>query len=148
MKIFVGSDHAGYELKEVLQQHMKVGGHEVLDLGTFNGEEKVDYPDLAREVAEKVRENKGSYGVLVCGTGIGISIAANKFKGIRAANVHDVNEATLARQHNDANIVAVGGRTMDKELAKQVIDAFLKTPFDGGRHVARIEKITAIENEE
>lgn len=147
MKVYIGADHAGFPLKEILFDYAKTQGHDVTDLGTFN-EESVDYPDLAREVGEKVRENKDSLGVLVCGTGIGVSIAANKLKGIRAANVHDVNEAMLSRQHNNANIVTVGGRTMDAETAKKVIDTFLNTSFEGGRHEARLAKITAIENEE
>jgi len=148
MKIYIGSDHGGFALKEELREHLKTEGHEILDLGTFDAEKKVDYPDLAREVAEKVRENAGSKGVLVCGTGIGVAIAANKLKGIRAANVHDVTEARLSRQHNDANVVTVGQRTLGSETAKEVVDTFLKTAFEGGRHVPRIEKITAIENEE
>lgn len=147
MKIYIGSDHAGFPLKETLRDHIREKGHEVMDLGTFS-EESVDYPDLAREVAEKVRENKDTLGVLVCGTGIGVSIAANKLKGIRAANVHDVNEATLSRQHNNANVVTVGARTLQPQTAKDIVDAFLATPFEGGRHQARVDKITAIEENE
>lgn len=148
MKVYLGSDHAGFPLKETLCEYVRGAGHEVIDLGTFDAEKKVDYPDLAREVGEKVRENPGSRGVLVCGTGIGVSIAANKLNGIRAAHVHDVTEARLAREHNDANIVTVGARTLGAETAKEVVDEFLKTEFEGGRHIGRIEKITAIENEE
>lgn len=147
MKIYIGADHAGFPLKETLRIYIKEQGHEIIDLGTFD-ESSVDYPDLAREVAEKVRENSGSRGVLVCGTGIGVAIAANKLKGIRAANVHDIAEAELSRKHNDANVVTVGGRTMEPELAKSVIDTFISTTFEGGRHQARIDKITAIENAE
>ena len=147
MKIYLGADHAGFPLKEVLRESMKVEGHDVVDLGTFS-EESVDYPDLAREVGEKVRENLNSRGVLVCGTGIGVAIAANKLKGIRAANVHDTNEAALSRQHNNANIVAVGARTTDPKIAKEIVKIFLTTAFEGGRHQTRIDKITAIENEE
>lgn len=147
MKVYIGADHAGFPLKAILFDYVKAQGHDVTDLGTFS-EESVDYPDLAREVGEKVRENKDSLGVLVCGTGIGVAIAANKLKGIRAANVHDVNEATLSRQHNNANIVTVGARTTDPELAKEMVKTFLTTAFEGGRHEARIAKITAIENEE
>lgn len=147
MKIYIGADHAGFPLKETLRDYVKEKGHEVIDLGTFS-EESVDYPDLAREVAEKVRENKDTLGVLVCGTGIGVSIAANKLKGIRAANVHDVNEATLSRQHNNANVVTVGARTLQPQMAKDIVDAFLTTPFEGGRHQARVDKITAIEDNE
>lgn len=147
MKVYLGADHAGFQLKELLRESMKTEGHEVIDLGTFN-EDSVDYPDLAREVGEKVRENAETRGVLVCGTGIGVAIAANKLKGIRAANVHDLNEATLSRQHNNANIVTVGARTTEVQLAKDIVKTFLTTPFEGGRHQARIDKITAIENEE
>lgn len=148
MSIYIGSDHAGFDLKNVLREHMKMQGQDVIDLGTFDGAVKVDYPDIAREVAEKVKSNKGSAGVLICGTGIGVAIAANKVKGIRAANVHDVTEALLSRQHNDANIVTVGARTTGEETAKEIVDTFLTTGFEGGRHTPRIEKITAIENEQ
>ncbi len=148
MSIYIGSDHAGFGLKNVLREHLKAQGQEVLDLGTFDAEVKVDYPDIAREVAEKVRTNKDSAGILVCGTGIGVAIAANKVKGIRAANVHDVTEAKFSRLHNDANIVTVGARTLGEETAKEVVDTFLTTSFEAGRHLARVEKITAIENEQ
>lgn len=147
MKVYIGADHAGFSLKETLRESMRASGHEVIDLGTFS-EESVDYPDLAREVGEKVRENKDTLGVLVCGTGIGVSIAANKLKGIRAANVHDVNEATLSRQHNNANIVTVGARTIDPKVADEIVKTFLATAFEGGRHEARVAKITAIEEHE
>jgi ribose 5-phosphate isomerase B len=147
MKIYIGADHAGFPLKEILREHLRGKGHEVLDLGTFSTE-SVDYPDLAREVGEKVRENPGTEGVLVCGTGIGVSIAANKLHGIRAANVHDTNEATLARQHNDANIVTLGARTTTEQMAKDIVDAFFVANFEGGRHQARVDKIKAIEDAE
>ncbi len=146
-KIYIGADHAGFHLKETLRDYMKELGNEVIDLGTFS-EESVDYPDLAREVGEKVRENPGSEGVLVCGTGIGVAIAANKLKGIRAANVHDINEAELSRKHNNANVVTVGARTLDVQTAKDIVETFLKTNFEGGRHEARVAKITAIEEHE
>lgn len=148
MKIYLGADHAGFPLKEILVNFVKEKGHETVDLGVFTDANKVDYPDLAREVGEKVRENEGSLGILVCGTGIGVSIAANKLNGIRAANVHHATEARLARQHNNANIVALGQRVIGPELAKDIVDVFLNTDFDGGRHIVRIEKIKAIENEE
>lgn len=146
--IYVGSDHAGFELKEALREHIKEQGNNVVDVGTFSAVNKVDYPDIAKELAEKVRDNAGSRGVLICGTGIGISIAANKVKGIRAANVHDITEARLSRMHNDANIVTIGQRTTGSETAKDIVDTFLSTEFEGGRHEARIAKITAIENEQ
>lgn len=148
MALYIGSDHAGFTLKNTLRDHLKTLGQEVTDLGTFDGENKVDYPDIAREVAEKVKGNPGSAGVLVCGTGIGVAIAANKVKGIRAANVHDVTEARLARQHNDANIVTVGSRTLGDETAKQIVETFVATSFEGGRHEPRVAKIKAIEDEQ
>lgn len=146
--IYIGSDHAGFQLKDALQAHVKAQGHNVVDLGTFSDVNKVDYPDIAREVAEKVRDNKGSLGVLICGTGIGVAIAANKMNGIRAANVHDTTEARYARLHNDANVVTVGQRTTGVETAKDIVDTFLSTAFEGGRHEARVAKIKAIEDEE
>ncbi|QQR55612.1 ribose 5-phosphate isomerase B [Candidatus Peregrinibacteria bacterium] len=148
MTLYIGSDHAGFALKNVLRDHLKNKGYEVTDLGSFEAETKVDYPDIAREVAEKVKSNAGSAGVLVCGTGIGVAIAANKVKGIRAANVHDVTEAKYARLHNDANVVTVGARTMGEETAKEVLDVFVNTTFEGGRHIPRVEKIKAIEDEQ
>lgn len=148
MALYIGSDHAGFSLKSTLREHLKSKGHEVTDLGTFDGEAKVDYPDIAREVAEKVKANPGSAGVIVCGTGIGVAIAANKVKGIRAANVHDVTEAKYARLHNDANIVTVGARTLGEETAKEVLDTFISTAFEGGRHEGRVAKIKAIEDEQ
>lgn len=146
MKIYIGSDHAGYNLKETLQQHLKDKGHEVLDIGTFDAENKVDYPDLAREVAEKVQENKDSKGVLVCGSGVGVAIVANKVKGIRAVNAHDANEAKISREHNDANVITFGERTMDAKVAIESLDAFLAAQFEGGRHEARVQKIKDLEN--
>lgn len=147
MKIYIGSDHAGYNLKESLKQHLKSQNHEVLDLGTFDAENKVDYPDLAREVAEKVQENEGSRGVLVCGSGVGVSIVANKIRGIRAVNAHDASEAKLSREHNDANVITFGERTMDPKVALESVDAFLTAQFEGGRHEARVQKIKDIEKQ-
>lgn len=147
MKVYIGSDHAGFPLKKVLVGHLQTSGHEVIDVGVFTDEKKVDYPDVAKEVAGKVSGDEGSFGVLVCGTGIGMAIAANKVKGIRAANVHDITEARFARLHNNANIVTVGQRTLGAETAKDAIDTFLATNFEGGRHEERVQKITAIENE-
>lgn len=148
MQVYIGSDHAGYAMKEVVQKHLKAEGHEVVDLGVFDEVNKVDYPDIAREVAEKVVENKDSRGVLICGTGIGISMAANKLDGIRAANVQDVTGARYARQHNNANIVAFGQRLVGNQVAKDIVDTFLATEFEGGRHERRVSKITDLENVE
>ncbi len=147
MRIYLGSDHAGYALKNALVEHLKSSGKEAVDLGVFTDLNKVDYPDIAREVAEKVKENEGALGVLVCGTGMGIAIAANKVKGIRAATIHDLETARMARAHNNANIVTLGGRLLDAPAAIPMVDAFLSAEFEGGRHEARIEKITALENE-
>lgn len=147
MQIYLGSDHAGYHLKQRLEEHLKAAGHQIVDLGAYGEDQKVDYPDVAREVAEKVLENPSSRGILICGTGIGVSMAANKFKGIRAANVHDVTTAKYARLHNDANIITLGQRILGEEVAKDVVDAFLSTAFEGGRHEGRIQKIQNLENE-
>lgn len=147
MQIYIGSDHAGYQLKEVIQNQVKEMGHSVLDLGTFNEESKVDYPDIAREVGEKVHENKESLGILICGSGIGVSIAANKLKGIRAANAYDVKSAELSRAHNNANVLTLGQRLLEPELAKEIVKTFLATPFEGGRHEGRVEKIAGLETD-
>lgn len=147
MQIYIGSDHAGYQLKEAIQNQVKEMGHNVLDLGTFNEESKVDYPDIAREVGEKVHENKESLGILICGSGIGVSIAANKLKGIRAANAYDLKSAELSRAHNNANILTLGQRLLDPELAKEIVKTFLTTPFEGGRHEGRVEKIAGLETD-
>lgn len=147
MQIYIGSDHAGYELKETLQNYLKEKGHSVLDLGVFTDVNKADYPDIAREVSEKVIENEGSRGVLICGSGIGMSIAANKVKGIRAANAYDVTSAELSRKHNNANVVTLGERLIGPDVAKEILDTFLGTEFEGGRHEGRVNKITELENE-
>ena len=144
--MYIGSDHAGYTLKETLQAHIQDQGHDVVDLGVFDSVNKVDYPDIAREVGEKVAENPGSLGVLVCGTGIGVCMAANKVKGVRAATVHDMTTARFTRQHNDANVLCLGERVVGSEVAKDILDTFLSTAFEGGRHEARVQKITDLES--
>lgn len=146
MQVYIGSDHAGYAMKEVIQKHLLEQGHEVVDLGVFEEVTSSDYPDTAREVGEKVLENEGSRGILICGTGLGMSIAANKVKGIRAAVAHDETTAKMARQHNDANVITFGQRIVGNDVAKTIVDTFLTTDFEGGRHERRVEKITAIEN--
>ena len=143
-RVAIGSDHAGFRIKEVIREYLVKAGYPVDDLGT-SSEESVDYPDFGRAVGEGVAGGKDRFGVAVCGTGIGISIAANKVRGIRAAVAHDVTTAKLAREHNDANVLALGGRVVDEGLAVEMVDAFLKTPFAGGRHARRVEKISAIE---
>ena len=143
-RVAIGSDHAGFALKAQLADHLRSQGHEVDDLGTHS-EESVDYPDFGAAVAHAVVDGPADYGVCVCGTGIGISIAANKVKGARAAVVHDVTSARLARQHNDANVVCVGARLTGPQVAADALDTFLSTDFEGGRHQRRIDRISAIE---
>ena len=138
--IVIASDHAGYELKEVLKQELTTMGYQVLDLGT-GSTESVDYPDFGRAAAEAIADGRSSRGIIVCGTGIGISIAANRHPGIRAALCHDVETARLGREHNDANLLALGGRTTDPETAKACLKVFLETPYDGGRHEPRVSKL-------
>lgn len=140
MKIVIGNDHAGVEFKNTLKQHLEGKGFEVINVGTDTSD-SVDYPDIAKEVSEKILSKEAEYGVLICGTGIGISIAANKIKGIRAALVNNEITARLAKQHNNANIVALGARVMGDVLAKSCLDAFFETEFEGGRHAKRVEKI-------
>ncbi|MBI1208096.1 MAG: ribose 5-phosphate isomerase B [Azospirillum sp.] len=139
--IAVAADHAGFELKNQLKDRLLGAGHAVLDLGT-HGPESVDYPDYGSAMAEALGAGRASRGVLVCGTGIGISIAANRHSGVRAAVCHDVTTAKLARQHNDANVLALGARVIGPETALQCLDVFLATPFDSGeRHSRRIAKL-------
>ncbi|MCL5285994.1 MAG: ribose 5-phosphate isomerase B [Nitrospirae bacterium] len=142
--IFFGSDHAGRELKEILIAHAKMRGLVVEDLGTYT-DESVDYPDFAEKVARAVVSDPASLGVLVCGTGIGMSIAANKIHGIRAALLYNESSARLARQHNNANIIAMGGREISPDQAITWFDIFLATVFEGGRHGRRLEKIARLE---
>lgn len=145
--IYVGSDHGGFELKEHVTEYLKEKGIEFEDCGTYSSD-SCDYPDIAENVANKVVADKGSYGILVCGTGIGISIAANKVKGIRAACCSDTFSARYTRKHNDANILCFGGRVIGPGMAEELIDAFLGSDFEGGRHAKRVAKITEIENKE
>jgi ribose 5-phosphate isomerase B len=147
MKIAIGADHAGFELKQKLHAMLLSEGHQVTDEGTIDNN-SVDYPDFARKVAHDVTERRADFGVLVCGSGIGMAIAANKVAGIRAANVCNVQEAQLSREHNNANVVTIGARLVDENRAKDIIRTFLNTPFAGGRHERRIEKIAQIESEE
>lgn len=144
MKIALGADHAGFELKEKIKQHLIENGMQLDDLGT-NSAASVDYPDYARAVGEEVASRRADWGILVCGAGIGMAIAANKVQGIRAANVHTETEAQLSREHNDANVLALGGRFLDHAQALKIVDRWLNTAFAGGRHVGRVEKISGIE---
>jgi len=138
--IAVASDHAGYDLKIVLAEDLKAMGFKVLDLGA-NGLESVDYPDFGKALGEAVTRGRASAGVAICGTGIGISIAANRIPGARAALVHDRNTAALAREHNDANILAMGARILPTDEARELLKIFLATPFGGGRHARRVAKL-------
>jgi len=139
--IAIASDHGGYDLKQLLIEDLKAKGHEVLDLGT-NGPESVDYPDYADLMAAAIKGGKAGRGILLCGSGIGISIAANRHPELRAALVHDALTARLARLHNDANVIVMGGRILGIELAKDCLDVFLKTEFEGGRHARRVAKMS------
>jgi ribose 5-phosphate isomerase B len=147
MKIALGADHAGFELKEKIKQYLLEKGITVDDRGTYSPQ-SVDYPDYAFRVAEEVAAGKADSGILVCGSGIGMSIAANKVHGVRAAHVASEMEAQLSREHNDANVLAVGGRVLDEGTSRKIVDRWLSTDFAGGRHQQRVEKITAIEREE
>ena len=147
MKIALGADHAGFELKEKLRGYLQQKGIAVDDRGT-KSPESVDYPDYARMVSEDVIARRADFGILVCGSGIGMSIAANKVPGIRAVNAHDETEAHLAREHNNANVLTLGGRFLDENAAHKIIDKWLSTPFAGGRHAQRVDKIAAIERTE
>ncbi len=139
--IVLAGDHGGYDLKVILKSFLLENDFEVLDLGC-NGLESVDYPDFAHALADAIKENKATRGVLVCGSGIGISIAANRHAHIRAALVHDRLTAELSRQHNNANVIVMGGRTIGPDVAKDCLKAFLKTEFEGGRHQRRIAKMS------
>ena len=139
--IAIASDHAGFPLKTDLADFLRGKGFDVLDLGT-NGAESVDYPDFAFEMARVLKDGKAGRGVLVCGTGLGISIAANRYPWVRAALCHDVTTARLCREHNDANVLALGGRLLGVELARDCLDTFLTTDFGGDRHARRVGKMT------
>lgn len=144
MKVAIGADHGGYELKESIKRHLVEQGIEVEDFGTHSPD-SVDYAIIAGKVGEYVVENK-ILGILCCGTGIGISIAANKIKGVRAACCSDYFSAKMTRAHNDANILCLGGRVVGAGLAAELVDVFLSTGFEGGRHQRRVDQITALES--
>jgi ribose 5-phosphate isomerase B len=147
MKIALGADHAGYELKDQIRRHLQQQGFAVRDQGT-SSPESVDYPDYARAVAHDVTAQRADLGILVCGSGIGMAMAANKVDGIRAANVNSEYEAQMSREHNNANVLALGARILKPEEALRIVDKWLSTQFAGGRHERRVEKITALEKEE
>ena len=142
--IAIASDHAGFQMKALLAAEIRALGRDVLDLGT-DTHDSVDYPDFAAALAEAIRCGRAELGVLVCGTGIGIAIAANRHRGIRAAVCHDETSTRLARQHNDANVLALGERLIGSEVAKGCLRTFLETEFEGGRHVRRVAKIDTLQ---
>ena len=139
-KIFISSDHAGFKLKEEIKSHLSKKKLSFQDLGPFNND-RVDYPDYAHKVARKVKANKSNVGILVCGSGMGMNIAANRHKNIRAAQCFNLKSTKLSRLHNDANIITLGSRLLSKKLALACVIAFLNTKFEGGRHLKRIKKI-------
>jgi ribose 5-phosphate isomerase B len=139
-KIAIASDHAGVGLKAALKEALVAGGYEALDLGT-EGSASVDYPDFADALAARLAAGEVARGVLICGTGIGISIAANRHRAVRAALCHDVTSARLARQHNDANVLVLGARMVGAEVARDCLATFLETAFEGGRHQRRVAKL-------
>lgn len=147
MKVAIGADHGGLDLKNVLAEELRGDGVEVIDVGTDKAE-SVDYPDYAEKVAAMVSGGEADFGVLICGTGIGMSIAANKFRGVRAALCWDIFTARMSRRHNNANILTIGGRVTGPELAKEILRTFLSESFEGGRHARRVDKIIEIEKKE
>jgi ribose 5-phosphate isomerase B len=145
VRIAIGSDHAGYRLKEAVKSFLLDAGHTVEDVGT-DSDASVDYPDFAAVVARNVVSGAYERGILVCGTGIGMAMAANKVDGVRAAPAGDLESARLSREHNDANILALGARITPPDLALAIVRLFLATPFEGGRHQRRVDKIMALES--
>ncbi len=144
MHIVIGSDHAGFALKEAVKASLAAAGHRVADMGTATGD-PVDYPDYGILAAEGVSSGRFERGILVCGSGVGMAIVANKFPGVRAALCLDVETARLSRQHNDSNVLVLAGRKTDPETAARIARAWLETPFDGGRHQRRLDKIRELE---
>ncbi|MDY0277584.1 MAG: ribose 5-phosphate isomerase B [Acholeplasma sp.] len=145
MRIVIGSDHAGFRMKENIVKHLKNENVDVVDVGT-NNEESVDYPNYGKKVGNEVVNGNYDFGIVICGTGIGISIAANKVKGVRAALIHDLETARLAKEHNNANVIAIGGRNTDFSLANKMVDEFMKSKFEE-RHQRRLDLISKMEAE-
>ena len=144
MKLAIGSDHGGFELKELIVNYLQEIGHEVMDCGC-DSLESVDYPDFSEKVCFEVRSGVCEGGILICGTGIGMSIAANRYKDIRAALCHEAFTARMSREHNNANVLTLGGVLVGSNLARQIVKTWLETEFGGGRHTRRVDKIMAIE---
>lgn len=143
----MGSDHAGYDLKEAVKAQLEAEGHEVVDVGT-RSTESTDYPKYAAEASRLVASGEVERGVLVCGSGVGVSIVANKVPGVRAVNAHDAEEAEMSRRHNDANVLTLAGRRFSGDQAEPIVETFLATDFEGGRHQRRVDGIGAVEEEE
>ena len=143
-KIAIGSDHAGYDMKEAIKDQLQADGYDVIDMGTHD-KNSCDYPDFAAAVAHAVAQGQAPVGIIVCSTGIGVSMTANKVHGIRAALVHHAYEAEMTRRHNDANVLCMGGRVIGSGLAAEIVDVFLATEFEGGRHQRRVDQITDLE---
>jgi ribose 5-phosphate isomerase B len=144
MKIALGSDHGGFQLKEVIKEYLKDKNYEIEDFGTYDTS-SIDYPEIGEKVAVAVKDEVADKGIIVCGTGLGISISANKVPGIRAALVSDTFSAKMSRAHNDANILALGGRVLGDDLALEIVEAWLNTEFEGGRHERRVNKMKDLE---
>ena len=147
MKIAVGSDHAGFELKQKVAPLLERLGHEIVDVGT-DSDDSTDYPIYAAEAARLVSEGAADRAVLVCGSGVGVSIVANKVDGVRAVNAHSADEAEMSRRHNDANVLALAGRQLGEDDAEAIVERFLATDFEGGRHQRRVDQIAAVERGE
>ncbi|MDD2558840.1 MAG: ribose 5-phosphate isomerase B [Desulfuromonadaceae bacterium] len=145
--LYIASDHGGFDLKKLLKECLREREVECIDLGV-DSRDSVDYPDLAAALAHEVQNDKDNQGILICGTGIGMSIAANKFSGIRAALVHDEFTARMAREHNNANVLVLGGRVLNPRLACKIVQIWLDSAYEGGRHQNRLDKINALEHAE
>lgn len=146
MRLAIGCDHRGLVLKQALVKFLAEAGHECEDVGCFNSS-PVDYPDIAHRVAEMITQDKSERGILICSTGIGMSISANKIKGMRAALCHNVFTARRARQHNDANVLCLGQDVVEQGAAEEIVNTFLTYKFENGRHICRLDKIAALENQ-
>jgi ribose 5-phosphate isomerase B len=147
VRIAIGSDHAGFGLKEQVAPILESAGHEVIDVGT-NSDESVDYAQFAAPAARMVATGEAERAVVVCGSGVGVSIVANKVEGVRAVNAHDAEEAEMSRRHNDANVLALAGRRLEPGTAREIVERFLETEFEGGRHERRVDQIGAVERGE
>ncbi len=144
MRVALGCDHAGFALKELVSRCLREAGHEVLDQGTFS-EESCDYPDFAERVARMVSSGEAERGVAICGTGIGMAMAANKLPGVRAAACNDIYTARYSRLHNDANLLTLGARVVGPGVAEEIVRTWMETPFEGGRHARRLERLAEME---